>query len=211
MTAGAVDKDSGPPTPSGPTPPALKRAVALVAGLNLSYFFVEFGVAIAIGSVSLLADSIDFLEDTSINLLILIALGWGVRARARVGMALAGILLVPTLATLGTAWEKFGIPTPPDPFRLTLVGVGALVVNLSCALILVRHRHHQGSLTKAAFLSARNDALANLAIIAAGLVSALVWASAWPDLIVGVGIAALNIGAAIEVWQAAREERRAEP
>jgi Co/Zn/Cd efflux system component len=190
--------------------PGLRRAVAIVAGLNLAYFFIEFGVALAISSVSLFADSVDFLEDTSINLLILAALGWDARARARVGMLLAGILIVPTLATLWTAWTRLGTSTPPEPMPLTLAGLGALVVNVSCAVILARHRHHQGSLSKAAFLSARNDALANIAIIGAGLVSGFVWASAWPDLIVGLGIAALNIGAAREVWEAARVEHRAE-
>ncbi len=69
------------------------------------------------------------------------------------------------------------------------------------------YRHHSGSLIKAAFLSARNDALANIAIIAAGLVTAFLWQSAWPDLLVGLGIAALNADAAREVWQAARDEQ----
>ena len=69
----------------------LRRIVAIVAALNLSYFGIEFAVALAIGSVSLFADSIDFLEDASVNLLILLALGFGPGARARVGMALAAI------------------------------------------------------------------------------------------------------------------------
>jgi Co/Zn/Cd efflux system component len=109
---------------------ALRRVVGLVALLNLGYFGVEFAVALAIGSVSLFADSVDF---------------------------------------------------------------------------------HSGSLTRAAFLSARNDALANVAIIVTGLVTAFVWRSAWPDLIVGLGIAAMNADAAREVWEAACEEHRALP
>ena len=66
----------------------------------------------------------------------------------------------------------------------------------------------KGSLTRAAFLSARNDAFANVAIIAAGLVTALTL-SAWPDLIVGLAIAAMNADAAREVWEAARGEAQA--
>jgi Co/Zn/Cd efflux system component len=124
-------------------------------------------------------------------------------------MALAAILLVPAIATLWTAWEKFNVPVAPNAVPLALTGLGALAVNLSCAFMLARYRHHSGSLTKAAFLSARNDALANLAIIAAGLVTASVWRSAWPDLIVGLGIAVMNADAAREVWQAARNEHRA--
>jgi Co/Zn/Cd efflux system component len=188
---------------------ALRRTIAIVALANLAYFGIEFAVALAIGSVSLFADSVDFLEDTSVNLLILLALGWSAKARARVGMVLALVLLVPGLATLWTAWQKFSLPVAPSPVPLSLAGLGALAVNLSCALLLARFRHHGGSLTKGAFLSARNDALANIAIVAAGLVTAFVWRAAWPDLIVGLGIAALNAGAAREIWEAAREEHHA--
>jgi Co/Zn/Cd efflux system component len=190
---------------SGTSDHGLRRVVRLVAILNLAYFAVEFAVASAIGSVSLFADSIDFLEDASVNLLILLALGWAAPARARVGMALAGFLLVPGLATLWTAWDKFNMPGAPDPALLSATGAGALAVNLSCALMLARYRRHGGSLTKAAFLSARNDTIANVAIIAAGVMTAYT-AAAWPDLIVGLGIALINADAAREIWSAAREE-----
>jgi Co/Zn/Cd efflux system component len=93
----------------------LRKVVIVVAILNLAYFGVEFAMALSIGSVSLFADSVDFLEDASINLLIAVALGWTATGRARLGMALAGVLLVPGLATLWTAWGKFLAPTPPAP------------------------------------------------------------------------------------------------
>src|ERR1700682_3824431 len=146
---------------------ALRKVVLLVAILNLAYFGVEFGVALAIGSVSLFADSVDFLEDASINLLIAVALGWSATRRAR-----AAVLLVPSLATLWAAWQKFTALDPPSPIPLSLTGAGALAINLSCAFMLARFRSNSGSLTRAAFLSARNDALANVAIIAAGFATA---------------------------------------
>ena len=185
---------------------ALRRAVALVAALNFVYFWVEFGVAQTIGSVALFADSIDFLEDPAVNVLILVAMGWSLRRRATVGTVLAALLLLPGLATLYAAWQKFGSPLPPAPLPLSLTGLGALTVNLGCALLLARFRAHQGSLTRAAFLSARNDALANIAIVAAGVVTAAIF-SPWPDFVVGLGIFALNLDAAREVYQAARRER----
>jgi Co/Zn/Cd efflux system component len=188
---------------------SLRRAVRLVIILNLAYFGIEFAFAIAIGSVSLFADSVDFLEDASVNLLIAFAFGWTARNRARMGMLLAGIIVLPSLATLWTAWGKVTDPVAPMPLPLGLAGLGALAVNLTCARILVRYRHHAGSLTRAAFLSARNDTIANVAIIAVGVVTAFLWRSAWPDLIVGLGIAIMNAGAAHEVWQAARAEHTA--
>jgi Co/Zn/Cd efflux system component len=185
----------------------LRQAIMIVAGLNLAYFGIEFSVALAIGSVSLFADSIDFLEDAAVNGLILIALGWSARSRALVGMAMAVILLVPSAATAWMAWQKFNLPVPPAPVPLSLTGSGALAVNLFCAFLLAGFRAHAGSLTRAAWLSARNDALANIAIIAAGIVTAMTL-SAWPDLIVGLGIFAINLDAARQVYLAALAERR---
>ena len=184
---------------------SFRRAVFLVAILNLAYFGVEFIVALNIGSVSLFADSIDFLEDTAINLLILVALGWSAHKRSHVGMLLAGFLLIPGIATLWMAWNKIGLPIPPDPISLSLTGAGALVVNVLCAFILVTFRHHKSSFTKAAYLSARNDAIANIAIIAAGITTA-VMTSIWPDVIVGLGIFVMNLGAARVVFLTAKKE-----
>src|ERR1700759_5041765 len=186
----------------------LQRVVIAVAIANAAYFGVEFAVGLAIGSVSLFADSVDFLEDASVNLLIAVALGWGPRRPARLAMLLAAILLAPALAGLWTAWHKLTSLAPPAPVPLTLAGTGALVVNFSCAFLLARFRHHSRSWTRAAFLSTRNDTLANVAIIAAGLLTAYVWPSAWPDLVVGIAIAVMNAGAAHEVFEAARAEHR---
>ena len=188
-----------PPTNS------FRRALSLVAILNLSYFGVEFVVALNIGSVSLFADSIDFLEDTAINLLILIALGWSAHKRSLVGMLLASLLLVPGVATLWMAWGKMGSPVPPDPISLSLTGAGALAINILCTFILVAFRKHESSLAKAAYLSARNDVIANIAIIMAGIATA-VMTSIWPDVIVGLGIFVINLSAARDVFLAAKKE-----
>lgn len=185
---------------------AVRRAVIIVALANVGYFLVEFAVATRIGSVSLFADSIDFLEDTAVNVLILIGLGWSARARSRLGMALAFVLLVPGLATLWSAWSSFRSDAVPEPLSLSVTGAGALLVNVGCAFVLARVRHHQGSLTRAAFLSARNDVFANIGIIAAGALTA-VTLSRWPDLIVGLAIFAMNLDAARDVLNAARAER----
>ncbi len=184
---------------------SFRQAVALVAILNLAYFGVEFTVALKIGSVSLFADSIDFLEDTAVNFLILVALGWSAYKRSIVGMLLALVLLTPGIATLWMAWGKIDLPIPPDPVPLSLTGLGALAVNVSCAFILARFRNHRSSLTRAAYLSARNDAIANIAIIAAGIATAAT-VSVWPDVIVGLGIFIMNLDAAREVFLAARAE-----
>ncbi len=186
----------------------LRKVVAVVAVLNLAYFGVEFAVAQAIDSVSLFADSIDFLEDAAVNFLVLVALSWTVQKRTRVAFLLAALLLVPSVLALWAAWQKLNTPLPPHALPLSVAGLGALAVNLYCAWLLARVRAQGGSLTRAAYLSARNDAAANLAIVGAGL---LTWVrpSVWPDLVVGLAIFVLNANAAREVLEAAAQESRA--
>jgi Co/Zn/Cd efflux system component len=186
----------------------LRRAVLTVAMLNLSYFFVEFAVALAAGSVSLLADSVDFLEDTAINLLIFTALGWPLARRAALGKAMALIILGPAAVAGWEAVQRFSEPVAPDVVPVVLASLGAIAVNGSSAWLLAGVRHRGGSLSRAAFLSARNDVVVNVAIIVMALVT--FWtASGWPDLILGCGIIGLALHAAYEVWEVSEEERLA--
>ena len=186
---------------------ALRRTGLLVAAINFAYFAVEIAAANRIGSVALYADSADFLEDAAVNTLIAIALGWSLASRARLGFVLAAIALAPGLAALWTAFLKLSAHGGvPDPQVLGWVGAGALLTNLVCAGLLVRHRRVGGSLGRAAWLCARNDAAANVAIIVAALIT-LRSPTIWPDLVVGLGVFVLNLDAAGDVLRAAREER----
>lgn len=135
------------------------RAIALVAALNLLNFGVEITAALDLQSVSLFADGIDFLEDTSINIIILISLTLSVAVQRYAGYLLALLMLALAIGALFAAWQKLSSGTPPDPHLLGFVGIGALITNLVCAFILARFRRHESSLVKAAFLSARNDVL----------------------------------------------------
>jgi Co/Zn/Cd efflux system component len=208
------------PDPLGPTERAaqqhaeqidagrLRRIVLIVAILNLSYFFIEFGVALVAGSVSLLADSVDFLEDTAINLLIFAALGWPLARRAMMGKAMALVILGPAAVAGWEAIQRFSEPLAPDVVPVVLTSLGAIAINGTSAWLLARVRHHGGSLSSAAFLSARNDVLVNLAII--GMAMVTLWTdSGWPDLILGCFIILLALQAAYEVWEVSEEERLA--
>lgn len=186
----------------------LRRVVVVVALLNLAYFFVEFAVARVAGSVSLLADSVDFLEDAAVNLLIFLALGWPLARRAAMGKAMAVIILGPATLAGWEAVQRFPEPVAPAVTPVVLASCGAIVVNGAGAWMLARVRHHGGSLSSAAFLSARNDVLVNLSIIVMALVTS--WtASGWPDLLLGCLIIGLALHAAYEVWELSEEERLA--
>ena len=197
-----------PSAPTAITPAVLRRTVLVVAALNLAYFVVEAGVALTIGSVSLFADSVDFLEDTAVNLLIALALGWSLHARSLAGRAMAAIICVPALAAAWQAFAKVSDPQAPDVRALLITAGGAILVNTLCTWVLARIRHHGGSMTAAAFLAARNDVVVNAAIIVMGLVT---WwtRSGWPDIVLGLVIVVVNVTAAREVWEVAEEERLA--
>jgi Co/Zn/Cd efflux system component len=114
----------------------------VVAIINLAYFVLEFIVAIRIGSVSLFADSIDFLEDALVNILIFMALGWSLAARRRLSRFFALLLLVPAISVIISTIYKINNPTVPSGPTITAVALGALVVNFTCAFFLAKFREN---------------------------------------------------------------------
>ena len=184
---------------------SFKNAVLLVAVLNLLYFFIEFIAALNIRSVSLLADSIDFIEDASINFLIFFAISLTLAKKAKVSIILSIIMLSPALTALWAIWQQVLYQEPPRPIELSLVAFGALIVNCLCTFILIRFKNFSGSLTRGAFLSARNDALANIAIILTGMIT-FFYPSIWPDIVVGIFIAFIRTESALEIFNKAMKE-----
>ena len=184
---------------------SVRGTLIIVALLNLAYFFIELFAAIKINSVSLFADSIDFLEDTFVNLLILFSFLISSTLRPKLSKILVIVILLPGLTALWAAWEQLVRPLPLEAFKLTLVGFGALLTNITCTIILMKFRKKNKSLIKAAFLSARNDVLANLIIIVAGIII-MIYPSIWPDLIAGLIIFLINFDAAYKVYQIANSE-----
>jgi len=186
---------------------SFRRALLIVALLNLTYFLIEFFAAIRINSVSLFADSIDFLEDTFVNLLIFFSVLISLRIRAIISKILVIIILLPGLTALWAAWEQIIRPYPPEAFELTLVGLGALLINCICTIILMKFKNINESLIKAAFLSARNDVFSNCSIILAGLII-MIYPSIWPDLVAGIIIFTINFDAAYKVYKISDDEEK---
>ena len=186
---------------------SLKPVVLRVAALNLSYFGIEFYFAHRYNSVALFSDSLDFLEDASVNLLIFLAFSLAVMWRKRLSYLFAFLLLLPAIGFVWNAISKLSEPIAPEGTGMSVVGLGALIMNLYCAIILNKFKEIKGGLAKAAYFSARNDAVSNVLIIAAGLVT-LVWISPVPDLIVGAVIFFMNADSARDILNAARAEHR---
>ena len=182
------------------------KAILIVALLNFGYFFVEFFVALNITSVSLFADSIDFLEDAFTNFLILIGLYLTLQNRIKLGYLLIGIIFIPSLFTLVFAINQFINPIVTNGYSLSLYAFGALIINIFCAFLMAKFKQADNSLLITAFYSARNDALANIAMIIAGVIT-LYTTSYYPDLIVGILIFLLNLDASKAIYEQMKKEK----
>ena len=185
----------------------LKSIVARVAILNLSYFAIEFYFAQRFNSVALFSDSLDFLEDASVNILIFLSFSLAVIWRARLSYIFAFLLLLPGCSFLYNALQQIAKPITPNGDGMSIVGLGALCINSYCAMILNKFKEIKGGLAKAAYFSARNDAIANVLIIIAGIVT-FFWLSAIPDLIVGSMIFLMNADSARAILKAANREHK---
>ena len=185
----------------------IKKAIFCAIFLNLSYFMIEFYSAYQIGSASLFADSIDFLEDTAINALILFSVSWSLKNRLRLSLFLALLILIPGLTALWTVGQQFINKSYPDSFDLSLVGFGALIINLFCIKILLRFQNNQESLYRIAFLSAKTDILSNLAIITAGIFLYF-FPSIWPDILVALCIVIINFDASFKIYKSVQKQQK---
>lgn len=184
--------------------PAYRRALWIVVGLNLGFGIIEmFGGFIA-GSQALKADALDFLGDGSITFVGLLALAWSERSRAQVALVQGLFLAALGVGVLLTAAWRALNALPPEAELMGGIGIAALAVNVTAALVLSRFREGDANV-RAVWLFSRNDALANVAVIIAALMVFLL-NSAWPDLIVAAVIAVLFLHSSTEIIRDARKE-----
>ena len=195
MTTAADDAAAGP---------AYRRVLWTVLVINAVMFVFEGSAGLAAGSVSLQADALDFLGDAATYAITLTVLGLGLKWRARSAILKGLTMAAFGLWVLGNAvWHALygGVPAAAV---MGGVAVAALIANVVSALLLYRHRHGDANM-RSVWLCTRNDAIGNFAVIGAGA-AVYVSASAWPDLAVGVIIAALALSSAALVLRQARSE-----
>ena len=184
--------------------PAYRRALWIVVLLNLGFGACEIVGGFIADSQALKADALDFLGDGTITFVGLIALGWAAAARARIALVQGIFLMTLGLGVIGVAFWRALTAVAPDADLMGGIGIIALVINVASAFVLSRFREGDANV-RAVWLFSRNDALANVAVIAAAGLVALT-NSAWPDLTVAAVIAALFLHSAFEILRSARTE-----
>jgi len=173
------------------------RTLLAVLSINATMFLVEVTAGVLSGSTALLADSLDMLGDALVYGFSLFVVARSVRWKAISALAKGGIMALFGLFVLGQAIYKMVHPEVPTAVIIGAVGVLALVANGVCLGLLWRHRTEDVNM-RSVFICSRNDIIANLAVLGAA-VGVWVSHSQWPDVIVGLAIAALFMRSAFGV------------
>ena len=173
------------------------RVLATVLGINATMFCVEFVAGLLSASTALLADSLDMLGDSLVYGFSLFVLHRSTVWRARAALVKGLVMAAFGVAVLVEAFLRLRAGAPPVAPAMAVVGIIALLANGLCFLLLWRHRGDDINL-RSTWLCSRNDLIANGAVLVAA--SLVAWSgSLWPDLVVGVAIAALFLRTASSV------------
>lgn len=173
------------------------RVLVAVLAVNAAMFFVEFAAGLWTGSTALLADSLDMLGDSLVYGFSLFVIHRSRAWRARAALAKGAVMAAFGVGVLVEAGLRLRAGAPPLVPAMAAVGTLALLANAFCFSLLWRHRADDINL-RSTWLCSRNDLIANAAVLVAA--AGVAWSgSLWPDLAVGVGIAALFLRTAASV------------
>jgi Co/Zn/Cd efflux system component len=180
--------------PAQTVSPTYKKVLWVALIVNLGMFIVEVASGLKAGSVSLLADSLDFFGDAANYAVSLFVLGMALSIRAKAAIVKGATLGIFGVGVLAFTSYRLWTGQVPEPVTMGVIAVLALVANVAVALMLYKWREGDSNM-QSVWLCSRNDAIGNVAVVAAaGLVA---WTgSAWPDLVVAVLMATLGITAA---------------
>jgi len=184
--------------------PRFRRALWIALVVNAFMFVAEIAASWSSGSVSLLADAVDFFGDAANYALSLAVLAMAMHVRSKAAIVKAACMAafgVFVLARAGWAWRAC---TPPEPITMGAIAVAALTANVGVALLLYRHRSGDSNM-RSVWICTRNDALGNVAVGIAAL-GVFGTGTAWPDLLVAAFMALLAITGAVTVVRQARGE-----
>lgn len=191
------------PEPKSPAP-GFRKALWIALWVNLAMFVVEGIASLSSGSVSLMADAIDFFGDSANYVLSLTVLSMGMLWRGRAAMVKGITMAVFGLVVWARAIWVVQAGITPEPLTMGAVGLLALAANMSVAVMLFKFREGDSDM-RSVWLCSRNDAIGNIAVMVAAL-GVFGTGTAWPDLVVAAIMGTLAVTAGISVVRHARSD-----
>jgi Co/Zn/Cd efflux system component len=185
-----------------------RRVLRVVLWINLAMFALEFGAGLVAHSTALLADSVDMLGDAIVYGFSLYVIGRGPQWQARGALLKGGIMAAFAVAIAVEIAVKLARGVTPDSDVMGSTAALALLANASVLAFLWRHRADDLNM-RSAWLCSRNDVVANASVLVAAAAVTLS-RSAWPDIVVGLAIAALFAASAVGIIRNALSARRPE-
>ncbi len=183
-----------------------RRILWAALGINVSMFLVETAASFLAGSVSLRADALDFLADAFNYGIALAVIGLSLRWRASAALVKGGIMALFGLWVASSIVGNAMIGSVPEAGVMGAIGLVALAANLSVAGLLYRHRAND-SQAMSVWLCTRNDCIANIGVMLAG-VGVWISGTSWPDLAVAAVVACLGLSSAVRIARKAIVEMR---
>jgi len=179
----------------------------IVLGINAVMFVVELTAGLLGNSISLVADSLDMLGDAMVYGFSLYVVARSATMKARAALLKGIIMAAFGFFVLGQAIYRIAYPQLPVFETIGAIGLLALAANGTCFFLLWRHRADDINMSSV-WLCSRNDIIANVSVLFAAVG---VWftRSGWPDILIGLALAALFLRSALHVLRGARNELRA--
>ena len=181
------------------------RVLIQLLAINGVMFVAEMIAGIVGNSTALIADSLDMLADATVYAIGLYAVGRSLTAKAKAAH-ISGIFQV--MLGLGVLFDivrRFIIGSEPESLMMITVGAVALIANILCLRLIYKHRQGEVHM-RASWVFSKNDVIANLGVIVAGVLVAW-FASPWPDLIIGLIIAIIVTHGGVRIIKEANSER----
>ena len=166
-----------------------RSTLVTVLAINAGMFAVEMVAGWLAASTALVADSLDMLGDALVYAFSLYVIARTDAWKATSALMKGGIMALFGILVLAQAGYKLLHPEVPQFQTIGLIGLLALGANSICVALLWRRRTEDINM-RSVWLCSRNDIIANVSVLFAGL-GVWIGQSQWPDLLVGLGIAAL--------------------
>jgi len=181
------------------------RVLILLLAINGVMFIAEVVAGMVGNSTALIADSLDMLADATVYAIGLYAVGRSLLVKAKAAHISGVFQIVLGLGVLFDIVRRAFVGSEPESIMMIAVGAVALIANVVCLVLIYKYRQGEVHM-RASWVFSKNDVIANLGVITGGVLVAYT-GSSYPDLIIGLLIAAIVVRGGFYIIKDANHEK----